>query len=261
MGLLTMTPAGAEPMWFITRMIESLKLGSGSSARATSSIVVNGFALSANVEQEMPHRTSNAQSALIMGRIVRACSQAANPVQNHEPWAATDPSLGAASCRGRGTTPIGCLPPWFRGAPSDVTCVNGSATLQGLTSQRPVRHVSGKLHTERDDQRCAVSGQRRGRWPTTKSLLPLRSTPLTSHSGRCAKSTGTPVLPSDRAQVALEHRGRRHVAQRDAGAALARPCWRRRHGSCRRRAATSGPARAPVHRLRLRRTCRRPCAG
>ena len=39
--------------------------------------------------------------------------------------------------------------------------------------------------------------QRRGRWPTTKSFLPLRSTPFTSHSGRCAKSTGTPVSPSD----------------------------------------------------------------
>src|SRR6185503_18322530 len=33
-------------------------------------------------------------------------------------------------------------------------------------------------------------------WPMLKSLRPLRSLPFTSHSGRRAKFTGTPLLPS-----------------------------------------------------------------
>src|SRR4029453_4849003 len=79
-GLLMMTPAGDGPMWFITSTIESLKLGSGSSARATRRIVVNGFALSAVVDHEMAHRTHNAQRALIIGRIVRRCLKPADPI-------------------------------------------------------------------------------------------------------------------------------------------------------------------------------------
>ena len=61
---------GAGAIWFITSTVESLKLGSGSPARAIRSIVVNGFALSAKVDHDIPQRTSNAQSALIMGDLV-----------------------------------------------------------------------------------------------------------------------------------------------------------------------------------------------
>ncbi len=62
-GLLMMTPAGDGPIWFITSTIESLKLGSLSSARATSKIVLNGFALSAEADHATAHSANNAQRA------------------------------------------------------------------------------------------------------------------------------------------------------------------------------------------------------
>jgi hypothetical protein len=61
-GLLMMTPAGAGPMLFITSTTESLKLGSGSSARATRRIVVKDFGLSAaDIGHDMASTSSNAQ--------------------------------------------------------------------------------------------------------------------------------------------------------------------------------------------------------
>ena len=43
---------------------------------------------------------------------------------------------------------------------------------------------------------CAGRCRAQRRWPTSRSLRPLRSRPRTSQSGRFAKSTAMPVLPS-----------------------------------------------------------------
>ena len=69
-GRLMMMPAGAGPMLFITSTTEPLKLGSGSSGRATRRIVVIGFALSAEVGHDDAKTRSNAKRARVMIRRV-----------------------------------------------------------------------------------------------------------------------------------------------------------------------------------------------
>src|SRR5712691_7434347 len=67
-------PPGAEAMLFIASTTASLKLGSGSSARATRRIAVNGFASSADACHGIPNTTSNAQRARVIGR-TRGCTR------------------------------------------------------------------------------------------------------------------------------------------------------------------------------------------
>ena len=67
-GLLTMMPAGAGAILFITSTTESPKLGSRSSALATRRIVVSGFASSADAGHDIANRRRDAQRARIMVR-------------------------------------------------------------------------------------------------------------------------------------------------------------------------------------------------
>src|SRR5271168_4505223 len=67
-GLLTMTPAGAGAILFITSTTESLKLGSSISGCATRRTAVSGFALSADAGHDIANRRRDAQRARIMVR-------------------------------------------------------------------------------------------------------------------------------------------------------------------------------------------------
>src|SRR5262249_29662036 len=57
-GLLMITPMGASPMLFMTSTTESLKLESGSPARATSRIAVRPFASWAAAGKDIPKKKS-----------------------------------------------------------------------------------------------------------------------------------------------------------------------------------------------------------
>src|SRR2546426_5503637 len=63
-----MRPAGVGATLFITSTTASLKLGSGSSARAARRIAVNGFASSADAGHDIPNTSSNAQKVRVTGR-------------------------------------------------------------------------------------------------------------------------------------------------------------------------------------------------
>src|SRR5262252_1504174 len=67
-GLLMMRPAGAGAMLFITSTTESLKLESGSSARATSRMAVTDFASSANAAHDIPNARRSKHRVRVTGR-------------------------------------------------------------------------------------------------------------------------------------------------------------------------------------------------
>src|SRR5262249_19897218 len=64
-GLLTMTPAGATPMLFITSTTESLKFGSRNSSPATIRIALVGLGSSANTGHETPSSRNAQRERLI----------------------------------------------------------------------------------------------------------------------------------------------------------------------------------------------------